>query len=86
MATVIVPALLRPSADGATSVEVSGVTLRDVIADLVRQHEGLRDRIIDANGMRPEVFIAVDGHEVQDLESTVPATAKIHVLPAIAGG
>jgi molybdopterin converting factor small subunit len=86
MATVIVPALLRPVADGATNVEVTGATVREVIADLVRQHEGLRDRVIDENGVRPEVFIAVDGQEVQDIEQAVPASAQVHILPAIAGG
>lgn len=86
MATVIVPAVLRPVTGGVTKVDVAGATVREVIADLVRQYSGLQDRIIDANGMRPEVFIAVDGAEVQDLESPVPANAQVNVLPAIAGG
>jgi molybdopterin converting factor small subunit len=86
MATVVVPAVLRPLADGATSVEAAGATVREIIADLVRQHERLKDRIIDANGIRPEVFIAVDGQEVQDPEAPVAPGAQVHILPAIAGG
>ena len=41
MPTVFLPALLRPLAGGASSVEADGATLRAVIDDLDRQHPGL---------------------------------------------
>ncbi len=86
MPRVLLPALLRPLAGGASSVEASGATLRAVIADLDRQFPGLRDRIVDAGAIRPDVMIAVDPDEVRDLDAPVPPGSEVHVLPAIAGG
>ncbi|MBN9493965.1 MoaD/ThiS family protein [bacterium] len=86
MATVIIPAVLRPVTGGVTKVDAAGSNVREVIDDLVRQYGGLRDRVIDENGVRPEVFIAVSGHEVFDLATAVAPDAEVNILPAIAGG
>lgn len=86
MPRVLLPALLRPYAGGASSVDASGATLRAVIADLDRQFPGLRDRVVDAGTIRPDVMIAIDADEVRDLDAPVPANGEIHILPAIAGG
>jgi len=86
MPRVLIPALLRPLAGGASSVEASGATLRAVIDDLERRHPGLRDRIVDAGAFRPDVMIAIDADEVRDLDTPVAAGSEVHILPAIAGG
>ena len=86
MATVILPALLRPLAGGAGKIEATGSTLRDVLDDLERQHPGIRDRVVDGAGFRPEVFVASGGEEAFGLDAPVPAGAEVHILPAIAGG
>jgi len=86
MATVIVPAVLRPLTGGVTRVDATGSTVHEVIDDLVRQYGQLKDRIIDDNGVRPELFIAVAGQEIFDITQAVPAGAEVNILPAIAGG
>jgi molybdopterin converting factor small subunit len=86
MATILIPALLRPLAGGATTVRVAGTTLRDVIDDLVRQYPALADRIIEAGAIRPGTLVAVAGDEVFDLNTPVAPDAEVHILPAIAGG
>jgi sulfur-carrier protein len=86
MPRVFLPALLRPLAGGASSVEASGTTLRDVIENVDHQHPGLRERIIEAGAIRPDVMIAIDADEVRDLDAPVAADSEIHILPAIAGG
>ena len=86
MPRVMLPALLRTFAGGASSVDVEGATLRDVIANLDRRYPGLADRIIEAGAIRPEVLVAVDADEVRDLDAPVPLDAEVHILPAIAGG
>lgn len=86
MPTVRLPALLRPLAGDASAVAVTGTTLRNVIEDLERQHPGLRDRIVEAGAIRPDVMIAIDADEVRDLDAPVPAASNVHILPAIAGG
>ncbi len=86
MPRVLIPALLRPLAGGASSVEVAGTTLRAVIDDLERQYPGLRDRVIEAGAFRPDVMIAIDADEVRDLDAPVASGSEVHILPAIAGG
>jgi molybdopterin synthase sulfur carrier subunit len=86
MATVFLPALLRPLAGGSSSVHARGSTLRAVIEDLDRRFPGLGDRIIDAGAIRPDVMIAVGADEVRELDAPVPADAEVRILPAIAGG
>jgi molybdopterin converting factor small subunit len=83
---VFIPGMLRPLAGGATSLEVPGATLRELVAELVRIHPGLDGRIVDENGARPEVFLAINGEESFSLDQAVPAGAEVHIMPAIAGG
>lgn len=86
MATVLVPTTLREFAGGETSVSASGPTLRELVADLVRQYPALENRIVDEGGMRPELFIAVNGVESFGLDMAVGENDEVHILPAIAGG
>jgi molybdopterin converting factor small subunit len=86
MACVWVPALLRPLAGGAESVETSGATLRDVIDDLDRQHPGFRDRLTENGAIRSEIILTIAGVEAPSLGAPVPHDAEVHIVPAIAGG
>jgi molybdopterin converting factor small subunit len=86
MPTVHLPALLRPLAGGASSVELAGESLRAVIDDLDRRHPGMRDRIIENGTIRPDVLVAIGSDEVSDLDTPVPEGADVHILPAMAGG
>jgi molybdopterin synthase sulfur carrier subunit len=86
MVRVLLPALLRPIAGGASSVKAGGATLRQVLDDIDRQHPGLRDRIIEAGAIRPDVMIAIDADETRDLDAAVGADGEVRILPAIAGG
>ena len=86
MPAVIIPALLRPLAGGASRVEAEGTTLREVLNDLERQHPGILERVLDGGRVRDELFIAVGGEEVKSLNVAVPPGAEVHLLPAVAGG
>jgi molybdopterin converting factor small subunit len=86
VATVFIPALLRPLASGAAKVQATGTTLQDVLDDLERQHPGILARVVDGGAFRPEVFVAIDGNEAFGLDAPVSPTAEVHILPAIAGG
>ena len=86
MATVQIPALLQPLTGGLATMQAAGSTLREVIADVVRQQPGLENRIADANGILPEIMIAVDNTETRDFNVPVGANSEVLVLPAIQGG
>ena len=86
MPRVYLPALLRPLVGGASSVEVTGATLRAVIQDLDRRFPGVGDRVIETGAVRPDVLVAINADETRDLDAPVPADGEVHILPAIAGG
>lgn len=86
MPKVLIPTLLRPLANGASSVEASGATLRAIIDDLDHRFPGMGERVVDAGAIRPDVMIAIDADEVRDLDAVVLPGSEVHILPAIAGG
>lgn len=86
MATVHIPALLRPLTGGTALVQAAGSTLREVIADVVRQQPALAGRISDATGILPEIMIAIGDTEAKAVDAPVPDGAEVWILPALAGG
>jgi molybdopterin converting factor small subunit len=86
LATVHIPALLQPLTGGVSRVEAAGSTLREVIADVVRQQPALAGRIADATGILPEIMIAIGDSEAKTVDTPVPEGAEVWVLPALAGG
>ena len=86
MATVHIPALLQPLAGGLQTMEAAGSTLREVLADVVRQQPKLEHRISDATGILPEIMIAIGDTEAKFVDVPVPEGADVWILPSIAGG
>lgn len=87
---VRVPTPLRKFTAGAGEINAAGVSLKDVIEDLERNHPGLRERLLDENGqIRRFVNIYLNGDDVRfldQLNSTVKDGDDISIVPAIAGG
>jgi molybdopterin synthase sulfur carrier subunit len=86
---VRIPTILRSYTDGAKAVEGSGDTLRDVIDDVDRRHPGLRDRIVDGEGLRRFVNVYLNDEDVRflgGLQTPVADGDAVTVLPAVAGG
>jgi len=73
-------------AGGAASASVSGTSLRAVIEAVIALHPGLSGRIIDAEGVRPEVFLAIGDEEAFGLDVALADGAEVFIMPAIAGG
>lgn len=90
MATVILPAPLRPFAAGRKEVDVTGHTVADALGDLMQQHPGLRQHVFDERGeLRAFVHLFVDGEEVEDAARNpkpLNAETRLTLLPSIAGG
>lgn len=88
--TVRIPTTLRPLSGGASTVQVEGATLTEVIANLEVAHPGFSDRLLDDTGaMRKFVnlFVADDDVRYLDgLNTPTPAGSTISIIPAVAGG
>jgi molybdopterin synthase sulfur carrier subunit len=86
---VRIPTILRTYTDGAKQVEGSGGTLDELITDLEKRHGGLRDRLVDGNGLRRFVNVYLNDEDVRflsGLETPVKDGDTVTVLPAVAGG
>jgi sulfur-carrier protein len=86
---VRIPTILRSYTDGAKAVEGSGETLRDLIDDVDGRHPGLRDRIVEGDGLRRFVNVYLNDEDVRflgGLQTPVSDGDAVTVLPAVAGG
>ena len=88
--TVRIPTTMRPIAGGASSVQVEGVTLADVLANLDVAHPGFRERLFDDQGeLRRFVNVFVDDEDIRFLDGVnteVKDGATVSIIPAVAGG
>jgi molybdopterin synthase sulfur carrier subunit len=87
MPRVWIPSLLRDFTGGQESVDVSGERIREIIDQLERVHPGIKDRLCDANGLRPGIAVVVDSQVARlGLLQPVGRESEVHFLPAIGGG
>jgi sulfur-carrier protein len=87
MPVVMIPALLRDLTAGATSVEVPGGSVREVIRALEARYPGIQARLCDGDQLRPTISVIVDGTTSPlRLRQKLQDTSEIHFLPAISGG
>jgi molybdopterin synthase sulfur carrier subunit len=88
--TVRIPTTLRPISEGASTVEVEGATLADVLKNLDGAHPGFADRLLDESGnLRKFVNLFVADDDVrylQGLDTPVPDGETVSIIPAVAGG
>lgn len=87
MATVFIPSMLRPLADGRETLEVGGSTVGELVRNLAALYPGLAQRLLDGDRLRSNISVAIDGEvSTLGLLDAVGADAEVHFVPAIAGG
>jgi molybdopterin synthase sulfur carrier subunit len=86
---VKIPTILRTYTGGEKAVTGSGSTLGEVIEDLETRHNGLKDRLVEADGLRRFVNVYINDEDVRfsgGLAAPVSDDDVVVVLPAVAGG
>ena len=81
--------MLRPEAGNNRQVELDGGTVREVLEQLVTEYPSLRNRIFDGDDLPQFLNVFIDGTDVrlhEGLETAVPASSTVILLPAVAGG
>jgi adenylyltransferase/sulfurtransferase len=90
MAKILIPTPLRPYTDKQDAVEASGATIGELLADLTRQHTGLKAHLFNEQGkLRSFVNIYVNDEDIRylDKEQTpVNAADTVSIIPSVAGG
>ena len=90
MATVRIPTTMRPISGGASTVQVDGATLGEVLRNLEAKHPGFGERLFDDTGALRKfvnVFVADDDvRYLSGLDTPVASGQTVSIVPAVAGG
>ena len=88
--TVRIPTTLRPLSGGASSVNVAGSSLREVLHALNAAHPGFSAKLLDDQGNLHKfvnVFVADDDvRYLEGLDTPVLGGQTVSIVPAVAGG
>jgi sulfur-carrier protein len=86
---VRIPTILRTFTGGEKAVQGDGSTLLQVIDDVEARHPGLKNRLVEADGLRRFVNVYVNDEDVRvqnGLDTGVGPGDTVVILPAMAGG
>jgi len=90
MAKILIPTPLRPYTDKQDTVEASGATVGELLADLTAKHAGLKAHLFNEQGkLRSFVNIYVNDEDIRYLEkeqTPVKSDDTISIIPSVAGG
>lgn len=87
MATVFIPAPLRPLAGGERQLEIAAPSVREVVAQLEAAYPGLAARLTKDGGLAQGLTVSVDGViSNRGLATPVGPASEIHFIPALGGG
>lgn len=87
--TVKVPTILRPLTGDQKSVQASGTTVAEVLADIEARHPGVKAKLMQGDRLMRFVNVYVNDQDIrfgQELATPVKAGDMLTVLPAVAGG
>ena len=87
---VRLPTVLRAQAGGQSTLEMAGVTVGDVLRELVAQYPGMAGQVLTEDGsLHRFVNVYVDDDDIRylsGLDTKVSDGATVSILPAVAGG
>jgi len=73
--------ILCQATGGASTVEVSGATIGDILTSLVQKHPAIQEHLDDG------VAVAVNGEIYRDRrDQVIPEGSEVFLLPRIEGG
>ena len=87
---VFVPEQLRQYCGNARTLDVSGTSVREVLAEMEREYPALYVNVCDETGaVRRHINIFVNDDHMRDrdgLDSTLAPGDEVTILPAVSGG
>src|SRR5918992_2037118 len=88
--TIHIPTPLRPFTDKRESVEVSGTTVGELLADLTKRYDGLRRHLYTDEGkLRNFVNVYLNDEDIRYLQreaTPVKPGDSLSIVPSVAGG
>ncbi len=89
MASIQIPAPLRPYAGNQSRIVVEGATVGAALDDLTDQYPALKQHLFDGRELRPFVNIYLHKEDVRYLQgNATPVQPKdaLLIVPSVAGG
>lgn len=87
MASVFIPAPLRELTGGRSEIEIVGVTVRELVAQLEQQFPGFAARVLKDGELMPSLQVSIDGtFSRRGLDARVEPSSEVHFLPVFGGG
>ena len=87
---VRVPTPLRRLTGGQEAVHVSGTTVEELIENLEKNYNGIKERLCDETGrVRRFVNIYINDEDIRfldNLKTNIKEGDQVTIVPAIAGG
>src|SRR5687768_17203205 len=88
--TIHIPTPLRPFTDKKESVEASGATVGDLLADLTSRYDGLKKHLYAEDGrLRNFVNVYLNDEDIRYLQrekTPVKPGDALSIVPSVAGG
>src|SRR5215212_9479300 len=88
--TIHIPTPLRPFTDKQESVQVSGATVGELLADLTKKHDGLKKHLYTDEGkLRNFVNVYLNDEDIRYLQreaTPVKPGDSLSIVPSVAGG
>ncbi|NJN50832.1 MAG: MoaD/ThiS family protein [Gammaproteobacteria bacterium] len=82
-----IPSVLVAYTGGQTSVEATGNTVGELLADLDRQYPGIRFRMVNERGdLRPHMRVFVNREMIDGFDQAVGGNDDVIILQALSGG
>jgi len=90
MAKILIPTPLRPYTDKLDTVDASGATVGELLADLTTRHAGLKTHLYNEQGkLRSFVNVYVNDEDIRYLQkeqTPVGVADTVSIIPSVAGG
>src|SRR6185312_13359369 len=88
--TIHIPTPVPPSTEKQESVEVTGATVGELLADLTKKYEGLRKHLYADDGrLRNFVNVYLNDEDIRYLQkekTPVKPGDSLSIVPSVAGG
>lgn len=86
---VRIPTILRSYTGGERAVQAEGSNVGDLITDLEKSHEGIRNRLMENDQIRRFINVYVNDEDIRfagGLDAELTDGDTVVILPAVAGG
>ncbi len=87
MARVFIPFQLRKLAGGNSEIDITAVTLGELIDELDKKFPGMKEKLVEGEKIKPGLA-AVVGYVAtrQGLRQKLEPDVEVHFVPAVSGG